>query len=478
MSFLKVTFFTAAFVSILFTDNLYAQHHELGEQPIMWRGKPQDVLDSTSILYAFKTGTTNGHFRYFLSQTTNQGVLSDYYGNAIGGGLRFETNSFHHFQFAVSGFYFFNIGSSIMHEPDSITGTLSRYELGLFDIENPDNHRDMDRLEELYLKYNTSGGRIIIGRQLINTPLINIQDGRMRGTGVEGLWIDQHFAKKWRFQGGLLTAFSPRSTTKWFKGAESVGLYSQGVNLDGSPSNYKDHLHLPYVGVASITWKPNSWIEYQGWDYHMPRILNSTFHQVLVTKSLPKIKWIHGLQLIRQWALADGGNADLNKTYVTPGAKSMTFGLRSSVLIKDWQYSINYNRITAQGRYLFPREWGRDPFFTFLPRERNEGLSNTRAVVFKIENQSNLSILKKSSIALGYYQLPDVLDFASNKYGMPSYLQANFDLRVKLNKLMEGLEGQLLLVYKYGVGATHNNPKYQINKVDMFLTNIVLNYHF
>jgi len=43
---------------------------------------------------------------------------------------------------------------------------------------------------------------------------------------------------------------------------------------------------------------------------------------------------------------------------------------------------------------------------------------------------------------------------------------------------MEGLEGQLLLVYKYGVGATHNNPKYQINKVDMFLTNIVLNYHF
>jgi hypothetical protein len=61
---------------------------------------------------------------------------------------------------------------------------------------------------------------------------------------------------------------------------------------------------------------------------------------------------------------------------------------------------------------------------------------------------------------------------------MPSYLQANLDLRVKLEKLMHGLEGQLLLVCKYGLGNTYDNPKYEINKVNLLLTNFVLNYHF
>ena len=95
----------------------WGQHHELSDQPVMWKGKPQDVMDSTSLLYAFKTGTTAGHFRYFFSQTTNEGALSDYYANAIGGGLRFETNSFHHFQFAVSGFYFFSHIPNVFSKP-------------------------------------------------------------------------------------------------------------------------------------------------------------------------------------------------------------------------------------------------------------------------------------------------------------------------------------------------------------------------
>ena len=74
--------------------------------------------------------------------------------------------------------------------------------------------------------------------------------------------------------------------------------------------------------------------------------------------------------------------------------------------------------------------------------------------------------------------MPDVKDFALNKYGMPSYLQANLDLRVKLDQLMQGLEGQILFVCKYGLGNTYDNPKYEINKVNLLLTNFVLNYHF
>ncbi len=469
---LLIIFFIFEFAS-------YAQHHEINEQAVMWKGKPHDVLDSNSLLYAFKTGVTNGHFRYFFSQTTNEGSLSDYFANAVGGGLRFETNSYHHFHFAVSGFYFFNIGSSVLHNPDPFTGMLSRYEIGLFDIENPDNHLDMDRLEELYLKYNTSGGRITIGRQLINTPMINIQDGRMRGTGVEGLWIDQNILQqKLRFQGGVLTAISPRSTTKWYKGAESIGLYSQGVNPDGTPSQFKGNIELPFIAVASFNWKPNKNFEYQAWDYHLPELFNITFHQLDLNKKMASCVWTNSVQFARQWALADGGNEDPSKTYIQKGSKSMTFGFRSKLAFENWHYSLNYNRITAEGRYLFPREWGRDPFFTFMPRERNEGFGDVHAFVVKIENQSSSSIFKKSGVAFGYFQLPDVKNFALNKYGMPSYFQLNFDLRVNFSKWMQGLEGQLLLVTKLGAANTYNNPKYQFNKVNMLLTNFVLNYHF
>jgi hypothetical protein len=156
----------------------------------------------------------------------------------------------------------------------------------------------------------------------------------------------------------------------------------------------------------------------------------------------------------------------------------MTFGFRSRFEFAKWHYSVNYNRITAEGRYLFPREWGRDPFFTFMPRERNEGFGDVHAFVLKIENQGAASIFKKSGFSIGYFQLPDVKDFALNKYGLPSYLQANLDVRFQLSQLMQGLEGQLLLVCKYGIGEIYNNPKYQFNKVNMVLTNFVLNYNF
>ncbi|MFN5292960.1 MAG: hypothetical protein ACK5BW_05040 [Flavobacteriia bacterium] len=477
---LKVNPVFICFTILLFHTSVstWAQHHELSDQPVMWKGKPQDVMDSTSLLYAFKTGTTAGHFRYFLSQTTNEGALSEFYANAIGGGLRFETNSFHHFQFAVSGFYFFNIGSSVLHDPDPTTGVLSRYEIGLFDVEDPDNQEDMDRLEELYLKYNLKSGHLIIGKQLINTPLINIQDGRMRGTGVEGFWYDQFFAKNLRFQGGVLTSISPRSTTKWYRGAESIGLYSQGVNPDGTSSNFRGNIDLPFIGVASFTFKPSKNIEYQAWDYHLPGLFNSTFHQIQHAYKAKKFVWSNGAQILRQWALGNGGNENQSMAYIPAGSKSLTYGFRTRFEFDKWHYSINYNRITAEGRYLFPREWGRVPFFTFMPRERNEGFGDVHAVVLKVENQNTASVFKKSAFSVGYFQLPDVHNYALNKYSMPSYLQANIDFRFQLSQLMQGLEGQLLLVCKYGLGEMYDNPKYQINKVNMLLTNFVLNYHF
>ena len=124
-----------------------------------------------------------------------------------------------------------------------------------------------------------------------------------------------------------------------------------------------------------------------------------------------------------------------------------------------------------------PREWGREPFFTFLPRERNEGVGDVHAIMGKLNfNCSKTRI--KASVAAGYYKLPDVKNYRLNKYGLPSYAQVNTDIRYSFAGMLKGLEAQVLVVWKKNAGELYNNPRYEINKVNMLQYNFVLNFHF
>lgn len=468
---------TAA-VLLLSGNILFAQHQEVSEKPEMYKGKQVQTEDTTSLLSAFKRGHFNGHFRYFFMSTQNQKGLTDYYANAAGGGIRYETAKFHGFQFAVSGFYTFNIGSSNLGKTDTTTGQMNRYEIALFDVENPYNKKDIDRLEEFYIKYNYKKSSIIFGRQLINTPFINLQDGRMRPTGVEGVWFETNEVKKLKLEGGWLYAISPRGTTKWFDVAESIGVYSGGVNSDGSKSQYAGNLKSKGIFLVGSHLELSKNITLHGWNVFTGNIFNTAMLQTDFSFSLKNNNTIFAAaQFVRQDAVNKGGNADPDKTYFEKGGKAITFGAKAGWKNKQWEASINYNRITADGRYLMPREWSREPFFTFMPRERNEGFGDVHAVMTKVNY--NIPIARiKTSLAAGYYKLPDVKNYRLNKYGVPSYTQVNADIRYAFNKVLKGLEAQLLVVGKLKEGETYNNNKFEFNKVNMVLYNFVLNYHF
>lgn len=455
-----------------------AQHQELQEKPLVYKGNTNVTSDSSSLLHAFKSGTVHGHFRYFAMHTNNEAGLTDYAAQAIGGGIRYETAPYKGFQFAVSGFYFFNIGSSDLSKPDPTTGQLNRYEIGLFDIEDPHNHKDMDRLEELYLKYNFKRGHLSFGRQLINTPLINLQDGRMRPTGVEGIWFDWNRWKNWRIEGGFIYSISPRSTTKWYSVAESIGIYPTGVDVNGTPSAYKHQLKSAGVGIIGVHYKKNRWTV-QAWDYYADNLFNTAFVQVDWKKQIGtgSWSWANGIQGIRQDVVGDGGNEQPQYRYMPSGNAAMTFGAKIGIQSDRWKISLNYNRITSDGMFLNPREWGREPFYTFMPRERNEGVGNVNALVARVDRKWAKSGIT-SQVAAGYFQLPDVKDFRLNKYGLPSYYQFNLDTKYAFKKTLKGLEAHLLLVFKVKAGETYDNPKFVFNKVNMGLLNFVLNYHF
>lgn len=464
-------------ISLVISLSGFTQHQEINEKPGLWKEKENEA-DSTSILSAFRKGTFSGHFRYYFMATDNKEGLTDYYANAVGGGIKFETGKFKNFQVGVSGFFVYNIGSSDLSIPDSKTKQMNRYETGLFDIEDPSNKKDIDRLEELYIKYHFKSNHITLGKQLINTPFINLQDGRMRPTEVEGIWTEINSIKKIKLQLGYLYGISPRSTVKWFKVAESIGVYPVGVNDEGIKSAYAGNLESKGIFLAGITTQLNENLKLQFWNQYTENIFNSAMLQADYEYPLTQnSKLFAAAQFVRQDAVDDGGNEDPSKTYFEKGARAITFGTRLGWKNDKWETSLNYNRITADGRYLMPREWGRDPFFTFLPRERNEGLGDAHAVVGKF----NYKIPKArvtTSIAIGHYELPDVTDFKLNKYGIPSYNQLNIDARYKFGGILKGLETQLLFVYKGKTGNSYGNDKYVINKVDMSLWNIVFNYQF
>ncbi len=465
-------------LSLVYTLNVKAQHQEISEKPEMYRGKKVAATDTTSLLSAFKRGQINGHFRYFFMSTQNEKGLTDYYANAAGGGLRYETANFHGFQFALSGFYIFNIGSSDFTKPDTTTGQYNRYEIGLFDIQDPANKTNIDRLEELNLSYQFKNSHIVFGRQIINTPFINLQDGRMRPTGVEGVWVEVNEIKKTKIEAGWLYAISPRSTTRWYDIDESMGIYPAGLNIDGTKAGYAGHMRSTGVFMVGINHQLSKKIKLQGWNVLTENIFNTAMLQADISMPLKNKSNLFGaVQAIRQDAVNNGGNADPEKTYFEKGKHAFSFGAKAGWKNKNLQASLNYNRITKAGRYLMPREWGRDPFFTFLPRERNEGFGDVHALVIKL-NYNLAAGRIKTALAAGYFNLPDVKNYKLNKYGLPSYYQINADVRYSFAGFLKGMEAQLLIAGKINNGELYNNKRYSFNKVNMTQYNFVINYHF
>ena len=147
---------------LLFAAILLAQHQDLQEKPKLWQSDSKLVIDTNSLLAAFKAGTVNGHFRYFLSSTDNTGTLTDYYANAVGGGLRYESAAFHGFSMGESGLYIFDAGSSDLAKKDAASGQANRYEIGLFDVTDPENLNEINRVEEFFIKYRKAATRMVV----------------------------------------------------------------------------------------------------------------------------------------------------------------------------------------------------------------------------------------------------------------------------------------------------------------------------
>lgn len=463
----KYIIFASFFLSSVFS---LAQDHN--DHHIVLKPKEKDSLCLKDCLLK---AHWEAHTRTFVMSTINEGELKDDYAIASGAGIGVLTKPLYGFQVGVSGFFMYNLNSSKIHEADSLTLAPNRYEIGLFDIEDHTNKRDLDRLEELYLKYNLSKSSLTVGKINLNTPFLNPQNGRMRPTVEEGAWMSIKESDRIGFNGGWVWEISPRSTVNWYSLANSMGVYPAGVNVDGNKSDY----HGNIVGssgmvISNIYFNPYKNLKINLWNGYLENVMNTALIEINCEQPKEKIKFYEGLIYLHQDAVNNGGNVNQAKTYMNKGAQSNVISAQIGLQNKKINYSLNYTHITGDGRYLMPKEWGKEIFYTFLNRERIEGFGNVHAIMTKTIFTLNSRF--QTTLGYGYYQLPDVKNYRLNKYGIPSYHQINYYATYTFDKFFDGLELSFLAAYKIKQGETYGNLKYVYNKVNMFNFNLIIDF--
>lgn len=437
---------------------------------------PSDSLKQGAPLpEVIRNATLEGRFRLFLMGTLNDGAPDDYHAQAFGGSLGFASLRWHGLQLRISGGYTFDLWSADLTRPDAVTGVPNRYEIGLFDVTNPRRDNQLAYVQFFQINHRSRDDRtlIILGRQDLTTPFINPQDGRMHPGLVEGAWISRKTMKGMRIEGGWLHRVAPRSTANWYPVEQSIGLYPAGLGIDGGTSRYPGRVTSPGIAIAGMSVPLKSKFIVTGWEMLVANAFNTAMVQV--ERGGREDRWMAGVMAIREDRVLNGGNSIDSLAYFQERA-AMLVSARARMNLGRFRWQVNYTRITSDGRYLMPREWGRDPFYTFLPRERNEGLGDVHAATLNLiwRTKSGWRIQADA----GRYWLPAASDARLNKYAFPAYQQFDVNAQYQFTGAWKGLAAQFIYLVKLPVEGTAFTTKQAVNRVDMQHAELILNYAF
>lgn len=460
----KIALVTTLSLLLLYQPLIAQEHHAEGHAESQFLQK--DTLSINNIKELFTRGSTHGHVRNYFMATLNRGSLSDNYANAIGAEIGYRTASFHGFSLGFAGLFTYNLFSSDISEPDPISLKHPKLELELFDVEDPENKADLDRLDELYLEYSGKHLLAKVGRFGFHSPLMNPQDTRMKPYSFQGGMLQLALPRKSRLTLAWFDHFSPRSTVAWFKADEAIGIFSQGNGLDGAAASYAHHTATKGVAVAGLQLAPHRRLQTEIWHYWIENISHNSYGRAVLALT-PRLK--AGIEGLYQFKAGQGGNASPALAYF-PHEQQWLAGGMLAYDAHGWQLSLNYLHAGKEGRFLFPREWGREQFFATLPRGRIEGLGKARIITGKVRRQWSGSF--SSELALSRAWLPPITAYAYNKYGASAYWGWVADIHYHpLKPVLNGLSFRLLYVGR-------QSPDREIPLEDMYYNTNFHNLNF
>ena len=448
-------------------QELQAQHHETTQV---------DTSSNKKVFGAIlNSGKFEFHLRSYFMMTENEPGLLDYSTWGTGAGLGYFSPKWKGLSLGFSGFFVFRHFENNITQKDPKTGLANRYELTLYDVHHPENNHDMDRLEEFFISYENEKFSTEFGRQRFESPLLNASDNRMRPNLFSGLTARFH-PGKWSFTGSWFTHLISRGSLEWVSVEESFGFYSTGRNPTGSEESYPHHLKSKGIGVVGVEYVAED-LHLKSWNYMAEGIFAISFAEAVKKKELKNgSKIVIGVQGFYQSALRNGGNDNPELAYLLPGEKTFGIGLRSGILWGNNQLKVNYLGISDQGRFLFPREWGREQFFVSMQRERYEGLGGVQGLNLMYEKTVYEHL--KLAFGAGHVYSPDLENVVLNKYGLPDYFHFTGLVDYRFGGFFKGLDLQFLAAYK-GENTGPEVPKeYVINRVNMTNLSLILDYRF
>ena len=436
-----------------------------------------DSLRGASHLYdIMKRGELDGRFRLYNMVTINDGTPADYHAVAFGGTLGFTSQRWQGVRFKLSGGYTFDLATSDLTRPDPLTGVANRYEIGLFDVNDPRHTNDLAYLHEFQLDWLAANGRsqVVFGKQELNTPFLNPQDGRMHPSLFEGIWAQHRTKHSTTLQGGWIYRVAPRGASAWYPVDESMSVFPLGRNVYGEGAQHGEHLKSAGIFAAGIKQPLPRKVTITAWNLHTENVFNSALVQM--DAGGKEDRWSASALAVRQDAVQRGGYTNDSLLYMPRSESSWAFSARLRNVLGRFRWQLNYTRITAHGRYLMPREWGRDPFFTFLPRERNEGAGDVHAATLNLIWKTDHGW--RIQVDGGAYRMPGITDARLNKYAMPSYMQFDVNAQYQFKGGWKGLAAQVLVLAKLPLDKDVLTDKQSINKVDMAHADLIINYVF
>jgi hypothetical protein len=223
--------------------------------------------------------------------------------------------------------------------------------------------------------------------------------------------------------------------------------------------------------------RTNSDVQLQLNHTYVDNISSTAFTQAVKDWDMAKTgkKFVTGLQFIVQNGVGDGGNPEPDKRFKNPDDLNFVLGGRIGVKSKRSIWWLNYTRIDGRGRFLNPREWGRDPFFTFIPRESNEGYNQVDAFTTYYQRNIPEKGLQFYGFA-GLHFLPDPAKTELNKFAFPSYAQTNLGAKYAPKGWGKGLDFHAILMSKLNIKSGEIKPQWIYNKVNMVHVNFIVNY--
>jgi hypothetical protein len=472
---MKKLLYIGGFFCLLFPLNGLSQdgeiHHDL---------EHDSANHFSNIKEIFKKGHTEGHIRNYFMATINEGSLTDYWANAIGGSLGYHTARWHGFQVGVKGIFTFNLASSDLNKIDPVAQKSAHWEKELFDITRPEERKDLDRLEELYIKYHFKQSFITFGKIDINKgPLLLKRDGRMKPFVYKGLWTEFRELKHQQIYAGWIYAVSPRGMTEWYSLNEAIGLSSNGYLPDGEHSEYHEHSNTK--GLLALGYENDFFKDFKlmVWNYYLHHMYNINWLQA----DYENKRLFAGIQYVHQMADPYQSTLDFENRVYQPDEKgnviATQIGLKTTN--QSTRLSAGYLHSFDKGRFIFPQELTRENFYISQPRSWVDGFGAVDMYMLRWQFTAEKGKYKGLSTDLRVSRIQvnsEEANYTLNKYGRTSYNQATLVATYSFQKKLSGLHFSLLYAHRFLENSQHLHGSEKFYRTNFHHINLMINIHF